>query len=71
MIDMTEENQEQKIAEEIVEEREPKSDKTPIMVARTTAERLTRLKNFGETYEDVILRLLDAAVTDGRQRDIQ
>jgi len=63
---------EQKIVEDIVEDKEPKQDKTPLMVTKATAEKLTRLKNFGDTYEDVILRLLDAtAVTDGKQGNVQ
>ena len=61
MITMTEENQEQKIAEELVEEKqdEPKSDKTALVVSKTTAEKLMKLKNLGDSYEDVILRLIE------------
>jgi len=61
VITMTEENQEQKIAEELVEEKqdEPKSDKTALVVSKTTAEKLMKLKNLGDSYEDVILRLIE------------
>jgi hypothetical protein len=58
---MTEENQEQKIVEDIVEEKqeEPKSDKTALVVSKATAEKLMKLKNLGDSYEDVILRLIE------------
>jgi len=58
---MTEENQEQKIVEDIVEEKqeEPKSDKTALVVSKATAEKLMKLKNLGDSYEDVILRLME------------
>ena len=61
MINMTEENQEQKIVEDIVEEKqeEPKSDKTALVVSKATAEKLMKLKNLGDSYEDVILRLIE------------
>jgi len=61
VINMTEENQEQKIVEDIVEEKqeEPKSDKTALVVSKATAEKLMKLKNLGDSYEDVILRLIE------------
>ena len=53
--------EDEKIAEDLVEEKqeEPKSDKTALVVSKATAEKLMKLKNLGDSYEDVILRLME------------
>ncbi len=44
---------------ETVEQAGKPDDKTAIQITRATAERLIKLKGFKESYEDVIVKLLN------------
>jgi hypothetical protein len=53
---------ENNIVEEKIEETKP--EMTAISVTKVTAERLMRMKNHGDSYEDVLKRVLDQIKPD-------